>query len=124
MRPLHDVLDCVNHIEDAEMLASIRVECDRVLRAARSAVSDRLKGIVVEFELLNMHDVEDRAYFRDFLMVPTATSSTSIGARDYDDDDDHLVQTSDAINAACAWMLRDNMGVETETILEIFAVDS
>lgn len=122
MRSLRDVLECIQHADrcDDQMRASICLECDRVLRGARAVVSDRLRGIMVEYELLDMHDAEDRAYFRDFLMAPTTAAETPSTSFAQNNDDKDTCHTADAIDAACAWMLRGNMGLETETLFEIF----
>lgn len=116
MRSLLEVLESVSKRRDDRTLASLRVECDSVLRTAQATLAKRLRQIVMEYELLDMDDVDDRAYFRDFLMAPTSGYDNRPCCAQA-----ACIHTKDTIDATCAWMLRDNMGVDPEILYEIFA---
>jgi hypothetical protein len=91
------------------------------MRTAPRHLSRRMRAIVEEFELLNLHDVDDRAYFRDMLLtLPQVPPMHHLRALSVADDE---TVTPGSVSSACAWLLYDNMGVDARTLCEIFELE-
>lgn len=100
---------------------TIRSECECVMRTAPRRLSRQMRAIVEEFELLNLRDVDDRAYFRNMLLsLPHVPPIEHL--RDLTVTDDQSV-TPASVSSACAWLLHHNMGVDVRTLCEIFELE-